>query len=698
MADTDCMDSLNADSVERLFVQRIKDYAIYLLSPQGIVSNWNAGAERFKGYRAEEIIGQHFSRFYTDADREINLPQRALFRALEEGKFEGEGWRVRKDGSTFWAHVLIDPIRNDDGTLIGFAKITRDMTEWKKQADLAQAVRDNLDLALANMSQGLCLFDADQRLVLANERFYQIFGLKHAEAGLGSTLTEILWALYADPSVSTETTALMVARKHAEYMDRLSRLGEITMTEIVRHNRIISLSHRTLHTGGWVTTMDDITERREIEQRIVHMAHHDSLTALPNRATFQLRIEEAFRTGHPFAVLYLDLDRFKPINDTLGHAVGDEVLKEAALRIRAQLRKVDVSARLGGDEFAILVADCFSEQDAYGVAERVIRDLQRPFLIDDAEVSLGVSIGVAFADQTSHDADLLLRNADLALYAAKQSGRSCHRSYVSGMEEALERRRLLETDLRRAVANEEFQLHYQPVVNIVEGKVTSFEALLRWRSATRGNVPPGDFIPFAEELGLMPEIGEWVLRTACREAREWGPGIGLSVNVSVAQLRTIDLPERVAAIMSETGFSADRLELEITETAMILDIESTTNVLERLSNMGIQIALDDFGTGYSSLSFLRTLPFTRIKIDRSFIQDLGSRVESTEIVRAVSRLCESLGVATTSEGVETEEQMAILRAEGCTEIQGYLISKPRPAAEVTEWLAEFNADQAVIGV
>lgn len=689
-------DIQRTDALYRVLVQGVTDYAIYMLAPDGMVANWNAGAERAKGYRAEEIVGRHFSCFYAEADREAGLPQRALATALAQGKFEGEGWRLRRDGSRFWAHVVIDPICDEDGALIGFAKITRDLTEAKRQADEVRRVRETLDLALANMSQGLCLFDGEERLQLCNDRCREILGFGDDGPRLGMSFTDLLWALNAEPGASLEETAGRVCRAREEHLKTVTGARGTVTAEAAWRGRAIAVSHRSLPGGGWVSTMDDITERRQIEARIAHLAHHDTLTALPNRMTLRGRLEAALLGGAaatPCALLYLDLDRFKPVNDTLGHPVGDAVLQAVAERIQAQLRKHDVVARLGGDEFAVLLADCDGLGDAAALADRLIREIARPITIKGLQVVVGVSIGIALAPQHGLDPDLLLRNADLALYRAKEAGRGCHRAYEPGMELVMQQRRDLERDLRAALEQGEFSLHYQPVVDTICGSITGFEALLRWDSPTRGKVPPASFIPFAEEIGLMAEIGDWVLRTACREAAAWPQGLKVSVNLSPTQFRLPDLIARVSDALQESGLAAGRLELEITETAMIDDVASATATLHQLRALDIQIAMDDFGTGFSSLSFLHTLPFTRIKIDSSFVRDLGVRPEAAAIVRAVTGLCDSLGVSATAEGVETERQLELLRAEGCPEMQGFLISRPCPASEVPGWIATFDGSR-----
>jgi diguanylate cyclase (GGDEF)-like protein/PAS domain S-box-containing protein len=685
--------TFSSDTMYRMLVQSVTDYAIYMLDPDGHVVNWNAGAERAKGYRAEEIIGRHFSCFFTAEDRARHLPQRTLDEALAGQKFEEEGWRLRRDGSRFWAHIVTQPIRDESGMLVGFAHVTQDRSAQKQQGDQLRDLARNLDLALANMSQGLWLFDANGTLVLSNQRLREIFDLDPAALQPGADLTDVLWALHGDPAAPQKQIAEFVRRLRETILVDLAAAGGTTIREFPWRGRVVQVNHRVLPGGGFVSTVDDVTERRAIEDRITHLAHHDTLTALPNRMTFRVRLESVLKTVDettPCAVLYVDLDRFKPVNDTLGHQIGDLVLQAAAERIRSQLRETDVVARLGGDEFAVLVGHCHNMQEVTALAERLIQDISRPITIKGLQVLIGASIGVAYAPQHGLEPDLLLRNADLALYRAKSAGRGCHRAYEPGMEKVVQERRDLERDLRAALTGQQFALHYQPIVDTGRNAITGFEALLRWESPTRGRVSPVDFIPFAEEIGFMPELGRWVLETACAEAARWPHDLKVSVNLSPKQFRQAGLLDHVAATLEKTGLPAQRLELEITETAMIDDLRSTSEILEKLRKLGIQIAMDDFGTGYSSLSFLRTLPFTRIKIDRSFVQDVESKPEALAIIRAVSLLCGSLGVSATAEGVETERQAEILRAEGCPELQGFLISRPCPASEVPGWIEAYH--------
>jgi diguanylate cyclase (GGDEF)-like protein len=419
------------------------------------------------------------------------------------------------------------------------------------------------------------------------------------------------------------------------------------------------------------------------------MAHHDSLTDLANRSLLRQRLGQALADEHQgsLAVLYLDLDRFKEINDTLGHGHGDELLKVQAERLRGCVRENDLVARLGGDEFAVVQVGGAQPKDATVLATRLLEEVSKPIEINGQQMAVGTSIGIALAPTDGTHVDQLLRNADLALYRAKGDGRGTYRFFEPEMDRRMQARRKLESDLRTALERSEFELHYQPLVNLDLNEIVGLEALLRWSHPERGKVSPGEFIPLAEETGLIVPIGEWVLRQACREAAAWPDHIRVAVNVSAAQVKNAGLANSVVSALAASGLAPGRLEIEITESVMLQDGEITYAVLRRLHDLGVRIALDDFGTGYSSLSNLRRFPFDKIKIDRSFIADLaGGSEDAIAVVRSVARLGVSLGMTTTAEGVETKDQLDLVRAEGCTEMQGYYVSPPLPAAEIAQML------------
>jgi diguanylate cyclase (GGDEF)-like protein len=429
-----------------------------------------------------------------------------------------------------------------------------------------------------------------------------------------------------------------------------------------------------------------MTEYRRIEARVAHMAHHDILTELPNRTLLRERMERALdggRNGRSLAVLCLDLDRFKDINDTLGHPVGDALLKAVGARLLACVEDGDTVARVGGDDFSIVQLASDQPVAATALANRIIAAIGEPFDLDSHQVTVGTSIGIAVAPGDGSDPNQLLKSADLALDRAKAEGRGIHRFFEPDMDADMQARCKLQNDLRKALTNGEFELYYQPLVNLARDEICGLEALLRWHHPERGFVSPGEFIPLAEETGLIVPLGEWAMRQACAAAAKWPEHIKVAINLSANQFKNRHLVETVFSALAASGLPASRLELEITESVLLQNNEVTLATLHQLRALGVRIALDDFGTGYSSLSYLRSFPFDKIKIDRCFVSDLSeSSEDALAILRAVASLGISLGIATTAEGVETQEQLARVREEGCTEMQGYLFSPPRPLAEV----------------
>ncbi len=556
--------------------------------------------------------------------------------------------------------------------------------------------RQQFDSALDNMSQGLTFFDRNQNLVVCNRRYREIYLLSPDQTQAGATLLDILnqrvaRGTFMDMSPADYLAERMAASRAAAPFDAEDQLSD---------GRTIALHHQPLPNGSWVTTHEDITERRRAEASLVFMAVHDMLTRLPNRILFRERLEQAIGMvgrGSGCAVLCLDLDRFKQVNDTLGHPVGDGLLRAAADRLRNCVHEVDTVARLGGDEFAIIQLAVTRPEEAEVLANRIIGALTKPFEVDGHPISVGASIGVALAPADGVTVEALLRNADLALYLAKMEGRGTERFFESALDARLQVRRQLETDLRDAIVHQEFEVYYQPLVNLVSGKITSFEALLRWHHPTRGLVSPLDFIPLSEETGLIVEIGEWVLRRACFEAENWPSDIGVAVNLSPVQFERGDLVAAVVAALDASGLHPSRLELEITESSVLKDSDRTRAMLHQFRAMAITVALDDFGTGYSSLSNLRSFPFDKIKIDQTFVRDLVEDAEAMAIIRAVTGLGRGLCIKTTAEGVETLEQLAELRAEGCNEVQGFIFSRPRPAHELPALIERLNTGATSLG-
>jgi len=443
-----------------------------------------------------------------------------------------------------------------------------------------------------------------------------------------------------------------------------------------------------------VSVHEDITDRRRAEAQIAHMARHDVLTDLPNRVLLREHLEQAIvrmRRGEGFAVLCLDLDRFKNVNDTLGHSIGDSLLKAVGERLRRCVSEADTVARLGGDEFAIVQVGIERPEESSMIAAQILDYVSEPYDIEGNHVVVGTSIGIALAPSDGTDPDQLLKNADMALYLAKADGRGTHRFFEPEMDARLQARRALELDLRRAITHGEFELRYQAVVNLETRAVTGFEALLRWAHPQRGMIAPDEFISLAEETGLIGPIGEWVLRTACAEAANWPDEVKLAVNLSPSQFKKKrNLVQVVISALASSGLPARRLELEITESVLLQDDDMTLSMLHQLRGLGLRISMDDFGTGYSSLSYLRRFPFDKIKIDQSFIREISNRHDSVAIVRAVASLANSLNIVAVAEGVETEDQLEKALAEGCEEGQGFFFGPPIPASELKDMLAQWR--------
>jgi diguanylate cyclase (GGDEF)-like protein/PAS domain S-box-containing protein len=544
------------DKSFRLLVEGVRDYAIFLLDPQGRVASWNEGARRLKGYEEDEVIGCHFSRFYPPEDVEAGKPQRALDRALSDGRFEAEGWRVRKDGSRFWANVVITPIY-DGGELQGFSKVTR-----------------------------------------------------------------------------------------------------------------------------------DLTERRQLMEQLEHQTLHDALTGLPNRTLFEERLRQALtrleRHSHWVAVLFMDLDRFKVVNDSLGHDVGDQLVGAVGERLKALLRPHDTVARFGGDEFALLCDEIRDEQHAQSIAERIVEHLKTPIVLKDHQLVVSTSIGVALTKNARADTGALMGDADAAMYRAKEKGRGRVELFDPDMRARAAERLSAEVALRRGLEQGEFRLFFQPLVDLEDGHIVGYEALLRWYQPERGFIGPDKFIPLAEETGVIVPVGEWVLNEACHQAAALCSGESqrsstMSVNLSFHQVAQPKLHGLVARALEESGLDPSMLCLELTESVLMENSDHAISTLADLKSLGVRLALDDFGTGYSSLSYLQRFPVDTVKIDRSFVARLGTDQDGSAIVDAVVRIGDVLDLAVVAEGVETATQQSELRHLGCDMAQGYYFGRPQPA-------------------
>ncbi len=546
------------------------------------------------------------------------------------------------------------------------------------------AERRQLSIAVNNIPQGLVLYDASARIIICNQPYLDMFGLSADVAKPGCTMQRLIAHRKETGSFDGDVDEFCNAIIQKVSLGKTTR--QLTQTP---GGRAIEIINRPLKSGGWVATIEDVTERRRADEKIEHLAHYDGLTDLPNRILFRERLEQslkAIQPGEQLAVLYIDIDEFKSVNDALGHAVGDELLKGVAERLRGCLGEADVAARLGGDEFAVIQTAIKDRSETTRLVDEIHSAIRQPLECMGHLITTDASIGIAMAPSDGVDLDQLLKNADLALYGAKGDGRRTYRFFEAGMDQRARARRSLELELRQAISDGSLETYYQPVVNIEDDKISSCEALLRWRHPERGMISPAEFIPIAEDSGLINQLGLWVLNAACAEAATWPDHVRVAVNVSPVQFRSPSLALNVAAALAACNLPASRLELEITEAVLIRDDEAALDMLHQLRKLGVRIALDDFGTGYSSLSYLQRFPFDKIKIDRSFIRDIAGPGASSSIVQAVVNIAAASDMTTTAEGVETEQQRNLLYILGCTEMQGYLFSPAISATDVRRLL------------
>jgi diguanylate cyclase (GGDEF)-like protein len=559
-----------------------------------------------------------------------------------------------------------------------------------RERDL-QAQNVRFDIAINNMTQGLLLFDAACRLIVCNQSYIAMYGLSPEIVKPGIGLRDLILHRRENGAFNGDVDAYCDALSRSMLEGRTSHHQTDTPD-----GRTIQIVNKPVAGGGWVATHEDVTARRRAEEKIRHLAHYDALTDLPNRAMFHERLRDEIAHATPdrqLALIYIDIDEFKSVNDTLGHQVGDELLKSVAGGLRRQAGANEFVARLGGDEFAIMQTGIRSQAEIIGLITRVFEAIRTPLECLGHRVTTDASVGAAVAPLHGGNLDQILKNADLAMYAAKSAGRKTWRFFEPAMDARVKARRALEMDMRQALLEGQFEVYYQPCVGLEDNRITGCEALVRWHHPERGMISPAEFIPVAEETGLINELGEWVLNTACKDAMTWPGDFKLAVNVSPVQFKSGTLALKIAAALAASRLPAKRLELEITEAVLIRDDDAALAILHQLRAIGVRIALDDFGTGYSSLSYLQRFPFDKIKIDRCFVNDLATQ-GGTSIVQAVVNIAAARNMMTLAEGVEKTEQRELLRTLGCTEMQGFLFSRPVPAAQILA-LLQAGPDQAV---
>ncbi len=644
-------------------------YDLFGLSPSAIVEDPEA---LFSSYSPEYRAA--FRTKLIEASRSLSM-------------WDVEASFIKPDGTRRYTHAIARPSLRRDGSVLWTGVIldaTRIKTAEAQAAHMQERTRGAI---VESLSQGFIMFDAEDRLLIRNSHVLTLFPFLGSITQPGATYAEVVRAeLTLGDAIAEDSSTREAAI--AQRLAGHSQTHAIHQYQLGPDHFIMVTEHRAPD-GGTTVLYTDISELKRREREIHRLALHDALTGLPNRLLFQDRVVEglqlARRSGLNCAIMCLDLDNFKGVNDTLGHPAGDKVLTIMAARIRQCLRPNDTAARLGGDEFAIVVPDIPHPSFAEALAWRILTSLAEPLMVDGQSVFSGASIGITLSGTDGRDGDTLLRNADLALYRAKSEGRGAFRFFEEEMDASAQRRRALQADLRRAVHSQELVLHYQPLVTVNTGEISAFEALVRWNHPTIGLIPPDEFIGLAEESGSILPLGEWVLRRACTDAMQWPGNVKVAVNLSPAQFRSRDLFEVIRSILTETGLAAYRLQLEITESLLLRDSDANLATLHRLKGLGVEISMDDFGTGYSSLSNLRSFPFDKIKIDRSFVSEMNNP-GSAAIINAVLCLGQDLGMQTTVEGVETYEQLQSLCALGCSEVQGFLYSRPLANVGVVDLL------------
>jgi diguanylate cyclase (GGDEF)-like protein/PAS domain S-box-containing protein len=683
-----------SDEKLRLLFHGVKDYAILMLDPNGLVTTWNEGAERIKGYRAEEIIGQHFSRFYPLESQAEGLPSLGLKIASELGRFEDEGWRIREDGSRFWANVVITALHDAAGNLRGFGKVTRDITERKMAEEALFAEKERAQVTLNSIGDAVICTNTSGNITFLNSVAERMTGWLSQDA-FGNPMSEVFRILDA---TSRDTVAnpmdMAIEQDRTMHLPLNCILIRRDGVEIPIEDSVAPIHNREGEPTGAVIVFRDVSAAHAMAEQMEHSAKHDFLTGLPNRMLLNDRISQAIaiakRHGTQVALLFLDLDGFKHINDSLGHSIGDKLLQSIAKRLVGSVRASDTVSRQGGDEFIVLLFDVNHPEDSDCVARKILNAIAEPHLVDDHELHITASVGVSVYPDDGLDAETLIRNADTAMYQAKEDGTQICRFFEPAMNLRAVQRQSTEESLRRALYRKEFRLEYQPKINLKTGMITGAEALIRWTHPVRGPISPAEFIPIAEDCGLILPIGHWALHEACKQARAWADAglsqITMAVNISGNEFRGANFLESVVAILKDTGLDPRSLELELTESVLMRHPEAVEPTLKALRAEGVQLAVDDFGTGYSSLSYLSKFSIDALKIDQSFVRQTGTNLREKTIVSAIIGMGRSLNLRVVAEGVETVEELAFLQTQHCEEAQGYFFSRPVPPAEFARLL------------
>ncbi|MEZ5559990.1 MAG: EAL domain-containing protein [Pseudomonadales bacterium] len=687
--------------------------AIISTDAQGTIRFFSAGAERMLGYRADELVGvangeilhdpEDVQRRLGDDAASGGLAQRPrvglrkLMERSQQGAYEDEWTYVRRDGSKLPVSLSVTALLDASGAVEGYLAVARDVSQDRDVAQRLKLAKNVFESA----GEAILVTDARLRIVDVNPAYLDMTGFSRAEV-IGSkprasasgrhdrSFYRSIWrAVRRDGYWSGE---LWDRRKNGELFPQ-----SLTISAIKDDQGRIS---------NYVGIFKDVTSQKAAEEELERMAYFDPLTGLPNRALFKDRLQHemdvATRKQGRVALLFIDLDRFKFVNDTLGHEAGDKLLLEAAWRIKQVVRQSDTLARLGGDEFTLVVADAHDMTDVGHVASKMIETLEKVFVIDGREVFIGASVGIAVYPDDGRSVSSLTKNADTAMYLAKQAGRGTYRFFKREMNTQNERRLALEASLRRAVDNEEFVLHYQPKIDLARRAVVGFEALLRWQHPDFGLIAPGDFIPLAEETGLILPMSRWVLRAALAQLADWHRlgyvDLDMAVNLSARQFQDQQLVDDVTSVLRDTDIEAGSLELELTESLLMVDAARALAIMRRLRDLGVKLSIDDFGVGYSSLSYLKRFPIHSLKIDRGFVRDVVDNPEDAAIVSAIMSLAATLQLQVVAEGVETTAQEAFLAERGCDLVQGYLYSRPLPVAEASEFLAAWKAPRAIVPV